>query len=178
MKNQFYVNLIICGMSLTFSGCAWFGFVGSSQSSNSNTKVRLPKTTQTQIPGGNTSNWRYIGTTTSGELIDEINDQSITATAESGIYSYSDRKTISDPSKFQYADQLRYKYILSNWLMDCNNQQYILNLSTLYNESGTMLRQIDYSKNNSVKWLQFGDGSIAQMQYNYICLNQNRNLGY
>ncbi len=143
-----------------------------------NVKANLPKVPKYVIPEGSGENWRYIGTTDNNQIAVEINESSITSTAIQ-IYKFEDRKTIVTPNTFIYQpSQKIYKYALGMWLMDCANKQYLLNKMSIYNIYGTFIQEYDYSTDDSVKWLKFGSGGIGEMQYNYICLNQNRFLGY
>lgn len=171
MKLNIYALIII---SSSLNGCAWLS--GSPDTTN----IKIPKQQAKPIPGGNLINWRYLGTTTDGQLVDEINESSIIKSQESQIYLYQDRKTVVNPNQFSsYTNgQPHYKYVLSNWQIDCTNQQYLITSAEIYNDVGLQLQIYDYKNNNDVRWLRFGSGSIAELQYNYICLNQNRNLGY
>lgn len=158
-------------------GCS---LLGSNQSKQ--TKTSIPKTTQIQKPGGTGVNWRYLGTTDDGVLIDEININSISSSVNAQniqVFNFEDRKTVISPNQFAYpANQPRFKYLLSSWQMNCNTKEYLLTNTTLYNESGIKLIRYNYANDNNVKWLKLGSGSFAEMQFNFICLNVNRNLGY
>lgn len=162
---------------LSLSGCAWFGS-GANKKSNSN--GRVPKVTTITPPGGNDKNWRYLGLSDDGKLIVEINDTSISQTNKPLIYNYQDRKSVVNPNTFNSytTGQPHYKYLLSNWKMDCNTKQYLILNTTLYDTSAIEQLRYDYSTDNSVKWIKIGSGSLAELQYNYICQNQKRNLGY
>ncbi|MFN8770189.1 MAG: surface-adhesin E family protein [Neisseriaceae bacterium] len=164
-------------MAAFISGCA-----STKKSSNfggsTKTKVSVPRVPKFVLPGGNSGNWRYIGTTEDNQIADEIDDSSIKS-SKVQTYQYLDRKTIINPNTFNYSkDQPRYKFSISSWEMDCANQQYLLTKATIYDTYGTLIKGYDYSKDDSVKWLKFGQSSIASIQYNYICLNQNKMLGY
>jgi hypothetical protein len=173
-KNLFSLILI----TLSISSCAWM----SSSKGSSQTKTSIPKTPPMQKPGGTASNWRYMGTTDDGTLIDEINVNSITSGSSSQniqIFNFEDRKTVVIPNKFAYPNnQPHFKYLISAWQMNCITQEYLMRKTTLYNDIGTKMTQYDYTNDNNVKWMKLGSGSFAQMQYNFICLNINRNLGY
>jgi hypothetical protein len=172
MQNRLRFFALIL-LSTGFTGCALFS------SPKRSTRYRIPTTPQAQIPGTTNDNWRYLGTTADGQLIIEINESSITGTSTLQVYSFNERKTIVDPRTFSYGVNMpRYKYMLSNWQMNCSTLQYIIIAATVYDQYGKKLQGYDYSHDNSVRWLQFGTGSIAQMEYNFICLGQNRNLGY
>ena len=152
-----------------------FGGISSSQKKTG----KVPKVTTVTPPGGNGKNWRYLDLSDDKQLVSEINDSSITQTNKPLIYNYQDRKTVVDPNKFTaYVNgQPHYKYLLANWQMDCNSKQYIIVNAVLYNTSAAEQMHYDYSTDNSVKWVKIGSGSIAELQYKYICLNQKRNLG-
>lgn len=151
-----------------------------SGSSSHKSAVSVPKVTLRGPPGGTDKNWRYLGLSDDGQIIVEINDTSIITTATAQIYNYQDRKTVVEPNSFTAytAGQPHYKFLLSNWQMDCNLKQSIILNTTLYDVSAVEQMHHDYSTDNSVKWIKIGSGSLAELQYNYICLNQNRNLGY
>lgn len=171
-------NLILLALSggIFLSGC---GSLSSPESKPYTGRISLPKAPALQIPGGNTSNWRYLGTSTNGKLIAEINNSSIVATKDPNQYSFQGRKTIYNPYAYTYANgQEPYKYIIENWLIDCTNKQYVLVNATTYNKLGVQLNTYDYTGDDSVRWMKFGDDSIANAQYEYVCQNKNRNLGY
>lgn len=161
---------------LGIGGCALFG--GNTQKKSGNGAV--PRVTTVAAPGGTDKNWRYLGLSDDSQLIVEINDTTITPTNKALIYNYQDRKTVVNPNKFTaYTNgQPHYKYLISNWQMDCNIKQYLIINSTLYSPLAVEQLRYDYSTDNSVKWIKIGSGSLAELQYNYICLNQKRNLGY
>jgi hypothetical protein len=160
-------------ISLSLTSCAWFS------SPPKKSTLTLPKVPPVTVPGGSGDNWRYLGTSSDNQLVVEINDKSISVKGVQ-IYAFQDRKMVVAPHKFSsyLPNQPHYKYIITNWQMDCNNKQYLIETATLYNEVGAVLLTYDYSQNVNVKWIKFGSGSIAELQYNYICLNQNRMLGY
>ena len=164
---------------LAVSGCAWLS--SSSNNKSYSGRSKLPKV-QIQKPGGSGNNWRYLGTTDDGVVVDEIDINSINGVggnANTQVFNYQDRKTVVIPNQFSYpSNQPRFKYLLSTWQINCTSKEYILSTTTLYNESGVKLIHYNYANNSDVKWLQLGNGSFAQMQYNFICLNINRNLGY
>jgi hypothetical protein len=175
-----YINFICCSL-LCFgllTGCAWFSSGKSSKPSSSG-KVKLPRVKSLNPPGGIGKTWRYLGTSDDGQLVVEINDSSIHMT-ESPIYTYQDRKTVVSPSGFTsyMAGQPHYKYLISNWQVNCEHEQYIILNTTLYNESAVKLLSSDYTKDSNVKWIKVGSGSLAALQYDYVCQNKNRNLGY
>ena len=174
--NSKFIWCILVGISL--SGCGWFW--GSGSTSSHKRQSPLPKVTTVQEPGGNGRNWRYLGLSDDSQLINEINESSIQSTDKPLIYSYQDRKTVANINKFTayVAGQPHYKFLISNWQMDCNTKQYLILNSTLYDELGVTQLTYNYVNGNNVKWVKIGGGSLAELQYNYICLNQKRNLGY
>ncbi|MCE2705489.1 MAG: hypothetical protein LW807_00195 [Proteobacteria bacterium] len=150
----------------------------SSINNNSNIKSILPKVPKTSLPGGNTDNWRYIGTTDNNQIADEIDNNSIKS-INIQIYQFLDRKTIVSPNNFVYANQQQpYKFALGLWTINCIDKKYILNQMSIYDTYGTLIKTYDYTSDSNVKWLIIGDKTIAEMQYEYICLSQNKNLGY
>lgn len=156
------------------SNCAFFS------SSHSTPKKPLPKAPANVVPEGSGDNWRYVGTTNDGTLIIEINNNSIIALKNAAeVFNFSDRKTITDPTQFIYSgDQPHFKYLINSWQMDCRNKKYLLTGAKMYNQAAKLLGNYNYTNNDNVKWLSFGSGSIAELEYKFICLNQNRNLGY
>ncbi len=181
LLNTMKKNLcIILVFNVIVSGCAWFG--GNNTSSRKLTKTNIPKIPQSQKPGGIGDNWRYIGTTNDNSMIDEINVNSISSGVSSDnaqIFNFEDRKTVTAPNKFAYpTNEPRFKYLISSWQINCSTQEYLMRTTTLYNDTGTKLTAYDYTNNSNIKWLKLGNGSFAQMQYNFICLNINRDLGY
>ena len=176
MKKKFRIILFL---NIVVSGCAWFGGTGSSYKPS---KTNIPKLPQSQKPGGTGDNWRYIGTTDDNSMIDEINVNSINSgvsTNNTQIFNFEDRKTVTAPNKFAYpTNEPRFKYLISSWQINCSTQEYLMRTTTLYNESGTKLTAYDYINDSNIKWLKLGNGSFAHMQYNFVCLNINRDLGY
>ena len=167
---------------LTTTNCATTSNISniSNKNKSNNTKnltgkTVVPKVPKFTLPGGNLDNWRYIGTTANGKFADEINDASIKSTAIQ-TYKFTDRKTMITNKAILPSNV--YKFTIGQWLMDCSNKQYLLTNISTYDTYGTLIKNFDYASNDSVKWLKFGNGSIAEMQYNYICLNQNKSLGY
>jgi hypothetical protein len=158
------------------SSCGLFSF-GQTKSHKSRS---LPRAPQTKVPDGTGDNWRYIGTTSDGMMIIEINNNTIIPTKQKvQIFNFSDRKTIADSAQYSYpSGQPHFKYIVNTWQMDCSNKQYLITSAKMYSLAGAILKQYDYSHDDSVKWMSFGSGSIAELEYKYVCLNQNRNLGY
>lgn len=158
------------------SNCAFFS---SSSTKKSNNKP-FPRSPNTVVPDGSGDNWRYIGTTNDGTLVVEINNNSITNTKDtSEIFNFEDRKMVVDPAQFIYpSGQPHFKYLINSWQMDCQNKKYILMSASMYNQAATLLGKYNYANNDDVKWLNFGSGSIAELEYKFVCLNQNRNLGY
>ena len=172
MKKQLFYLFIF---SLILNGCAFFG-------SSSTKHTPLPKVPTAIVPGGTSENWRYIGTTDDGLLVIEIDNNSVnSATSKDNlqVFNFQDRKTVVSPSQFTYpASQPHFKYLINTWQMDCNHKKYIVVSATMYNQLGAKIGHYDYKNEDSVKWLNFGSGSIASLEYNFVCLNQNRNLGY
>lgn len=168
-----YISILLL---ISTSGCALF----SSSKSKSNQKINVPKVSTVTPPGGDDNSWRYLGLSDDGQLIVEINESTITPTNKAQIYNYQDRKTVANPDKFTAytSGQPHYKFLLSNWQMDCNLKQYIILNTTLYDQLAVQQLRYDYTNNTNVKWIKVGNGSLAELQYKYICLNQKRNLGY
>ena len=136
---------------------------------------KIPKLPSKTLPGGDSDDWRYLGT--NQQLVVEISESSITPTSTTQIYSFIDRKRIIDMDKFKYADSTKYKYILGTWLINCAEKQYQAVSASLYTDLGVKIKDIDYKRTNP-DWITILPSSISQMQYDYVCLGINRNLGY
>lgn len=171
-------TLLIILSAMILNGCAWFGF----NNEKASRKLSPPTTKLIQKPGGDTNNWRYLGTSEDGVLVDEIDINSISlipTIKNNSNYTYQDRKTIVLTNEFNYPNnQPRFKYLISNWQINCTTHEYLLNSTTLYNDAAIKLISYNYSNLNNAKWLTIGTQSFAAMQYDFICLNQNKNLGY
>ena len=59
---------------------------------------KIPKLPSKTLPGGDSDDWRYLGT--NQQLVVEISESSITPTSTTQIYSFIDRKRIIDMDKF------------------------------------------------------------------------------
>lgn len=175
MKQQ---TLYLFLLSLSLCSCAFF----SSHTTSSSGQTHLPKVPPAAIPGGVHDNWRYIGTTDDGMLVIEINNNSISSALTKDnlqVFNFQDRKTVVSPGQFTYpANQPHFKYLINDWQIDCQNKKYIVLDATMYSQSGTQIGHYDYKNDDSVKWIKFGSGSIADLEYKFVCQNQNRNLGY
>ena len=176
-KNIIYLLIL----NLLLNGCAWFG----SQPSTSGTRRKtttIPHTKLTQIPYGNGDNWRYLGITPNNSLIDEINSASIkniNSINTPTTISYQDRKTVTLPNKFIYSpNQPHFKYVLSNWQINCITKEYLLSDTTLFDNLGNQISHYHYINNVNVAWLKIEPNSFSQLQFNFICLRINNNLGY
>lgn len=159
--------------SLILHGCSW-----GTDPQPDNSKARIPKVPTKKLPGGSTDNWRYLGINKDGTFAVEINDSSITTIAgRSGIRKFQDRKTIVNPVKFNYPTNKKYKYSLSWWKIDCTEQKISITETELYNDLGISIQNDSFSQANA-PWKYIEKNSIAQLQYDYVCLNVNRHLGY
>lgn len=179
MKCHSHLKYLSSGLIIIalIAGCAT-SKKPAGKSSKSTGRSPLPKTPRFALPGGNSENWRYLGTTDDNQIADEIDYTSIESVIIN-TYKYQDRKTIISPNTFTYASgQPQYKFAIGSWMINCVKEQYLLTQTTIYDTYGNLIKQYDYTNDNDVKWLKFGHGSIAYMQYNFICLNQNKNLGY
>lgn len=156
--------------------------VGCATNTNANNKRRyssrkstIPKVPPRVIPGGSGDNWRYLGTTQNNTISDEINESSIQLSNKQ-VNRYQDRKTIINTSTFNYNGLTpKYKYNLSWWKIDCNQKQYLIDSSSIYDEYGKLLK--NYSL-DSAAWSPITGDSIAEQQYNYVCKGINRTVGY
>ena len=166
-----YIYVIV--ISVFISGCSNVSKPVSKSSSNSPIN-KIPKVPQKILPGGDSDDWRYLGS--NSQLVAEISESSISLMKESQVYTFVDRKRVIDPDNFAYTDNvIKYKYILSSWLINCNTKQYKAISASTYSVLGNKIRPIEY-KNDS--WHPVIENTISQIQYNYICLGINRNLGY
>ena len=168
----FLTALLILSFGYNLSSCALFS---SSNKKSKSKKSPLPKVPAKQMPGGSGDNWRYLGTSTGNQISIEINESSLSK--NNNLSTFQDRKTIIEPSKFDYAGINSYKYSLSWWQLDCNLKQYSITNTSFYDNNGALIKayRFDDAANTNK---QIDNGSIAQLQYNYVCLGINRNLGY
>ncbi len=149
----------------------------------------LPKARAAKIPEGSGDNWRYIGLTSNNCFLDEIDDRSIKLT-DIMIYQFKDRKTIkkicTNDINFILTDKANgvndiknIKFIIGDWLINCNTKEYLLNSINVYDDSGSIISEASLHKQTK-KWLLIGNNTIALKQYSYICITNNKltNLGY
>ena len=165
------------------NGCAYPGS-SNQQNSHKTKKSPLARVPVRTLPGGEGDNWRYLGTSADSLLALEINESSITTTNNN--ISFQDRKTVVDPNKFNYSGfnpsalspsglNQNYKYSVSWWQLKCSQKQYTITSSSMYDAYGKLIK--NYALNTS-SWSNINNGSIAELQYNYLCHGTNRNLGY
>ncbi len=172
MKYQCIIISILC---LLNSGCSTSPSSNKGTSKNHSTKNSLPKVPAKQLPGGNGDNWRYLGTSAELAISVEINEASIIHNAE--LYTFAERKTIVNPQKFNYPDLAqRYKYSISWWKLNCGKHQYQISSNATYNELGVILTQYTFPSDITPSLIVAG--SIADMEYQYLCNGLKRNLGY
>ena len=171
LKNILFFSTIF--VTIVLAGCS------SPSKDYKTTKNKIPKIPKFVLPGDNSEKWRYLGTTEENQISSEIDSSSIKLD-KNNIFVFNDRKTIINPNKFFYSKttQTPYKFSIGYWAIDCTNKQYILTKITTYDTYGRSIKTFDYSNDNNIKWLAIGENTIANMQYNYICLKQNNNLGY
>ncbi|TXI94249.1 MAG: hypothetical protein E6Q33_00245 [Neisseriales bacterium] len=168
MKQIYKISILII-VSLGLSNCAT-----NSSKSYKPKKSTIPKVPAKQIPGGTTDNWRYLGTSQDGQIAVEISESSISKTANS--VKFQDRKTLTNTQKNSTSGTIgNYKYSLSWWNMDCSNKQYYINNTAIYDDYGKLLKNYNFS---STQAITISGGSIAELQYNYVCQGINRQIGY
>lgn len=172
---KFWSQCLILSLTATLmTGCAT-NTNASSKSRYSTHKSPMPKVPPRIVPGGSGDNWRYLGTTQHNTISDEINESSIQL-VNGSINRYQDRKTIIDTNNFSYSGLTpKYKFSLSWWKMDCSQKQYLIDSSAIYDEYGKPLK--NYRLDSST-WSPVSSGTLAELQYNYICLGTNRGIGY
>ncbi len=177
MQIKFWQQCLLLSLiSVLMTGCAT-NTNASSKSRYSSRKSPVPKVPPRIIPGGSGDNWRYLGTTQNNTISDEINESSIQLSdGQKNISRYQDRKTIIDTNNFSYNGLTpKYKFSLSWWKMDCSQKQYLIDSSSIYDEYGKPLKSYRLDSSN---WSPVNSGSLAELQYNYICLGTNRGIGY
>lgn len=169
--------------------CSWLAFLtvlflngcatnssSSYKKSKSKSKNTLPRVPAKSLPGGSGDNWRYLGSSQNGQLAIEINESSIKTINE--MNNFQDRKTVVEPAKFNYQGlTARYKYSLSWWQLDCNQRQYSIRSTDLYDAYGKLVKSYTFSGADSDA-AAIASGSIAELQYNYLCIGSNRSVGY
>ncbi len=165
-------------LCLFLNSCGIFNWFSSSKSIG--IPAEFGKGQKTYTPGGSGTNWRYLGTTKNGLLVDEIDSSSITYQQNNNnnkIANYKERKVIIYPNLFTYpSNQPRFKYLISNWQINCDTKQYNLIDTTLYSETSQKIISYNYSKNSN--WQKINEKSFSNLQFNFVCLNINKNLGY
>lgn len=172
-----YINLI------TFTSCTIIVACSSpstpySRSYNSTTttktKSSLPKVPPRIMPGGDGDNWRYLGRSNNGTIGVEINNDSISS-QDNNQYKFQDRKTIVNPSGYAYNGTPSYRYSLSWWSLNCSTRQYQITSTALYDNYGKPVTSYNFDQTQSST---ASSGSIAEAQYNYVCNNIKKNVGY
>ncbi len=147
---------------------------GTSPSGKSRTKSKIPKVPAKQLPGGTTDNWRYLGTSQDGQIAVEISESSIIKSDNKA--KFQDRKTIINSAVLGSQNPMgNYKYSLSWWNMDCTSKQYYISNTVIYDTYGKLIKAYNFS---STQAIAISSGSIAELQYNYVCQGVNRQLGY
>lgn len=166
--------LFISITSFNLVSCALFSSTNNKKPKPK--KSNIPKVSAKQIPGGTGDNWRYLGISKDNQMAIEINESSL---KNNNILSlFQDRKTIINPSKFNYASiTSNYKYSLSWWQMNCSLKQYTITTTSIYDNNGNLIKTYPFS-DPTTPYSKITSGSIAELQYNYVCLGINRNLGY
>jgi len=165
------IKLIILPLFVSIlSNCA----INSSNKTHKSKKSSIPKVPAKQLPGGTSDNWRYLGTSQDGQISVEISESSINKTDTQT--KFQDRKTIINPTTLSASNAIsKYKYSLSWWSMDCNNKQYFISSTAIYDDYGKLIKDYSFSNNQPIN---IGSGSIAELQYNYVCQGINRQIGY
>lgn len=167
---QIYTISILLSLVLGLSSCA----TKSSSKSYKGKKSSIPKVPVKQIPGGTTDNWRYLGTSQDGQIAVEVSESSITKT--NNKVKFQDRKTITNSNPNSSSGALgNYKYSLSWWNMDCTTKQYYIANTTIYDDFGKLIKNYNFT---STQPINISSGSIAELQYNYVCQDKNRQIGY
>jgi hypothetical protein len=152
--------------------------VKPNRKNNNSDKIVLPKVNRINIPGGTNINWHYIGTDIEHNFSTEIDESSIKLIKDN-IYKYTSRKTIFKPSILNYLPQeKKYKYHIANWFFDCDTKEFVLIDLVTYDNLGNQLSTYNYKEKIQLKWNKVGVSTIAEKEYNYICLNEGRNIGY
>lgn len=150
--------------------------------------VYLPKVNNV-VPQGSELNWRYLGMNEKRNIAIEIDDNSIkiysnkddnyineSQKVKKSLFTFIDRKTFFDNNLL--VNNKVYKYIISSWLIDCFNEEYIIQDASFYNNKGESLAFYNFRNDNSQKWYKIGNDSFSKLQYNYVCFDINRQLGY
>lgn len=172
-----YKNSLIVVAICTISACSSNrspNYTKSYSGTSSKSKTSIPKVPTRLMPGGSGDNWRYLGATENGNLAIEINESSI-ANQQSNSYKYQDRKTIIEPSNFPFNGLPNYRYSLSWWIMNCDSQQYKITSTSLFDSYGKPIKNYYFDQSN---YSNVTKGTISEKQYNYICNNNYRNIGY
>ena len=159
--------------SLFITSCSSVKKSNSSTIKSSSSSI-VPSVAKKTLPGGDSDDWRYLGT--NAQLVIEISESSIEPNKTPKTYKFVDRKRIIDTDKFKFIDnKQKFKYILSTWIINCDAKQYQSINASIYNDLGVKMKDISYRNN---LWYPIKADTVSQMQYNYVCLGINRNLGY
>lgn len=173
-RHKQYCTLIIAIMMISACSSNRNPYSKSYTGSSSKSKSSLPKVPARIVPGGNADNWRYLGVTSNSSLAIEINESSINK-QYGNTYKYQDRKTVVNPAGFAYNGTPNYYYSLSWWKINCDTKQYQTTETNLYDSYGKFIQNYSFSGNSLTT---IPAGSVADMQYNYVCNNVYRNVGY
>lgn len=169
-----YITLILAISIMSACSSNKSPYSKSYTGSSGKSKNSLPKVPARIVPGGSGDNWRYLGVTGNSALAIEINESSINK--QSGnIYKYQDRKTVVNPANFAYNGTPNYYYSLSWWKINCDTKQYLTLETALYDGYGKSIKNYSFSNNS---FANVASGSVAETQYNYVCNNVYRNVGY
>lgn len=161
-------------LCLTLTSCASDHTRTTNSSAAKKHKHLLPKVPAKTIPGGTADNWRYLGTTSDKQLAIEINESSITSDNEA--INYQDRKTLIDINNFDYQGlTAKYKYSLSWWQLSCQQQQYKIITTSIYDSYGNLIKKYNFTNTTASA---INSGSIAAIEQAYICNGATRNIGY
>lgn len=156
---------------------------------NKKNSVSLPKVNNTASPGGSELNWRYLGMNEKRNISLEIDDNSIKSYSinndnylnesqniRNSLLTFTDRKTFFDSNLL--VNNKIYKYVISSWVVDCLNEEYLIQDANFYNNKGESLAFYNFREDNSQNWYKVGNDSFSKLQYNYVCFDINRQLGY
>lgn len=170
---NFLIVIAVFGMSACSSNRSP-NYTKSYSGTSSKSKTSIPKVPARVMPGGDSDNWRYLGTTENGNLAIDINESSI-SNQQANTYKYQDRKTVVNPSNFAFNGLPNYRYSLSWWIMNCDSQQYTITSTSLFDAYGKPIKSYYFDQS---KYSNVTRGTISEKQYNYICNNNYRNIGY
>jgi len=156
-----YKLSIYLGLIVITSSCATGNVTKRSTIPTKNLK-------RTVVPSGKNYNWRFLGKNNNYEITDEIDENSVTIIGNN-VFQFKERKTFINSDPFPEG------YTINNVKMRCADQTFAIIASNSYNRQGVLVssKAID-----NEEFVDIVKNSFAFSQYQYVCINKNRTIGY